>query len=384
MKRPKTLTATFVQKIRTPGRYGDGRGGFGLSLLVKEMSNGRISKSWSQRLILNGKPCMLGLGAFPVVSLADARKLALENKQALLKGIDPRKSVPLFKDAAQAVIGIQSEGWKNAGKSMTQWQASLRDYAFPVIGNTRVDKINTADCLKVLLPHWSTKHETMRRVKSRIAAVMKWSIAKNFRQDDPTIALNSVLPKTNGTKKHHKSLPHDQVAGAIAKIKQSGAYWSTLACLEFIILTATRSGEARLATWDEIDCNSKMWVIPAKRMKAKKKHRVPLSDQAVEVLAHARQYSDGSDLIFPAASGKPMSDSTVSKLLRENNVGCVVHGFRSSFRNWAAENGFNRDVCEASLAHSTTKNQAEAAYYTSDLIQQRQELMQVWANYLTS
>ena len=185
VKRPKTLSATFAKTVNRPGRYGDGRGSHGLSLLVKPMSNGRLSKSWSQRLLINGKPFMIGLGAYPVVTLAEARDAALENQRTLARGKDPRGGAPTFGEAVETVIGIHAEGWKDGGKSVKQWRASLRDYAMPSLGQKRVSDITTADVMAVLLPSWQAKPETMRRVRQRIGAVMKWSIAKGYREDNP-------------------------------------------------------------------------------------------------------------------------------------------------------------------------------------------------------
>ena len=276
MKRPKTLSASFVRTINQPGRYGDGRGSHGLSLLVKPMTNSRMSKTWSQRVLINGIPVNIGLGAYPLVSLAEARLKALEKRQALLKGRDPRGSIPFFSQAAEEVIQIHAAGWKDRGKSEKQWRATLRDYVLPRIGHKRINDITTADVMAVLLPHWHEKTETMRRVKQRIGAIMKWAIAKEYRDDDPTMTLMAALPKNGTIRTHQKALPYAEVSSAIAKVRASGAYWATVACFEFMTLTAVRSGEARLARWEEFDLETATWEIPGERMKAKRPHRVPL------------------------------------------------------------------------------------------------------------
>ena len=384
MKRPKTLSASFVRTINQPGRYGDGRGSHGLSLLVKPMTNGRMSKTWSQRVLINGNPVNIGLGAYPLVSLVEARQKALEKRQALLKGRDPRGSIPFFSQAAEEVIQIHAAGWKDRGKSEKQWRATLRDYVIPKIGHKRINDITTADVMAILLPHWHEKTETMRRVKQRIGAIMKWAIAKEYRDDDPTMTLMAALPKNGTIRTHQKALPYAEVSSAIAKVRASGAYWATVACFEFMTLTAVRSGEARLARWEEFDLETATWEIPGERMKAKRPHRVPLSRRAIEILKEASRYADSSGWVFPSVTGKALSDSTVSKLLRENNIGCVPHGMRSSFRQFAAERtNHPREVCELALAHVNT-NRIEAAYQRSDLFEIRRRLMVQWASYLAA
>lgn len=384
MKRPKTLSASFVRTVNRPGRYGDGRGGHGLSLLVKPMTNGRLSKTWSQRLLINGKPVNIGLGAYPLVLLADARRLALENRQALLKGRDPRGSMPLFSQAAEEVIRIHALGWKDGGKSANQWRASLRDYALPKIGHKRINGITTSDLLALLLPHWHDRTETMRRVKQRIGAIMKWAIANGYREDDPTLTLSAALPKNGIVRNHHKALPYPEVGDAIARVRTSGAYWAAVACFEFMTLTAVRSGEARLARWKDVDLETATWEIPGESMKNKRPHRVPLSGRAIDILKNASRYANRSGLVFPGAGGKALYKNAISRLLRENDIGCVPHGMRSSFRQWAAERTNQpREVCELALAH-VNSNRVEAAYQRSDLFELRRRLMEQWAGYLAA
>ena len=382
MKRPKILSATFVKTISTPGRYGDGRGGHGLSLLVKPMTNGRISKSWAQRLRVNDKPVNIGLGSYPLISLAEAREKALENRQALLRGIDPRGTIPTFAEAAEIVIGIHAGGWRD-DKSENQWRASLENYVMPKIGNKRVNEITTADVMAILLPHWQSKQVTMSRVRNRISKIMKWSIAKGLRQDNPAgEALTAALPKNGHKKNHHTALPFSEVGAALANIRQSGAYPTTKLAFEFLILCAARSGESRLSKWHEIDFGNATWTIPASRMKTKREHRVPLSKEAIKVLEEAMQYADSSGYIFPSPSGKAVSGDTFSKLSRENNIGAVPHGFRASFRNWAAEcTDAPREICEMCLAH-VEGSAAELAYRRTDYFERRRELMQDWADYV--
>ena len=387
MKRPQILSARFVETVRHPGRFGDGRGGHGLSLLVKPMTNGRLSKSWSQRFRIDGIPRNIGLGKYPIVTLAASRKKALANVRAIDEGKNPFervKSVPNFETALDIVIGIHASGWKDSSKSEKQWRASLRDYAMPRLGNMAVDRITTSDVMAVLLSIWNNKRETAQRVRQRIGAVMKWAIAEGHRDDNPAgEAIGAALPKNSVIRTHQRALPFNEVAAAIKKVRNSGAYRATVLAFEFLVLTAARSGEVRCATWDEVDFDKRTWIVPASRMKTKLEHRVPLSERALEVLAEARELSTGTGLIFPSVQDKVLSDNTVSKLLRELEIGAVPHGFRSSFRQWAAERtNVPREVCELALAH-VNSDRVEAAYQRSDLFEQRRKLMDAWAQYLS-
>ena len=249
--------------------------------------------------------------------------------------------------------------------------------------------------MEVLLPIWSDKPETARRVRQRISTIMKWVITQGYRLDNPAgDAIGAALPKQNGIKTHHRALPHSEVAGTIAAIQASDAYPATKLCFEFLVLTSCRSGEVRLATWNEIDLEAATWTVPPERMKAKREHRVPLPGRAVEILLEAQRLSNAtgnsngeertnsSDLVFPSLTGRPLSDNTISKLLRDLKITAVPHGFRSSFRDWASEcTNTPREVMEAALAH-IIKDKAEAAYARSDLFDRRRHLMHQWANYL--
>ena len=388
MKRPARLSASFVRAISIPGRYGDGRGGFGLSLLVKDSVSvpGRQSKTWSRRLRIDGKPTNIGLGPYPLVTLAEAREMALENARAVRQGSDPRSAtnsaVPTFARALDAVIDLHSANWRDRGRSEKQWRASMETYALPRMGRRPVDAISSADVLAVLLPIWNEKRETARRVRQRISATMKWAIAQGHRQDDPAgDAISEALPKNVNGKTHLKALPYREVEVALKRIRDTRAHPTTKLGLEFLILTAARSGEVRGARWDEINLDSATWTIPAERMKAGKEHRVPLSAQAVAVLTSAREYANDSGLLFPGPSGRVVTSTAYSKLLHENGVGCVPHGFRSSFRDWCSETGQPRELAEHALAHVVKG--VEGAYQRSDLFNRRRALMAVWADHVT-
>ena len=239
MKRPKRLSATFVNTVHVPGRCSDGRGGHGLSLLVKPASTGGFSKSWAQRIRLDGKAANVGLGAYPVITLARARQKALTNARIVSEGRDPRERAtraPTFEQAVETVIGIQAENWKDGGKSAAQWRASLRDHAVPKIGANRVDRISTVDVMEVLLPIWSTKRETARRLRQRIGAVMKWAVVQGYCEDNPAgDAISAALPKNSVRRQHQRALPHPLVAEGLQRVRASKAHRATALAFEFLV-----------------------------------------------------------------------------------------------------------------------------------------------------
>ena len=375
--RLQSLTAAAV-KYAGPGKHYDAHG---LFLLVEPSG----ARRWVQRIVIRGRRRDLGLGAYPLVSLAEARQQAFDNRKLARAGGDPlalrKTAVPTFAEAVDEVIKVHEPTWKDGARSAEIWRSSLGAYAMPRLGRLPVSDVTTADVMAVLLPIWNEKRETARRVRQRIGAVMKWAVAQAFRQDNPAgDAIGAALPKSNGVQKHFRALHHADVAGALAKVRASGAAVTTRLAFEFLVLTAARSGEVRLATWEEIDLGAALWTVPAERMKALRKHRVPLSGRAVEVLEAARGYADGSGLIFPSVTGRPMSDMTISKLVKELGIAAVPHGFRSSFRDWCSDTGQPREVAEAALAHVVRG--VEGAYARSDLLDRRRVLMTDWANYV--
>lgn len=383
--REKSLTAAAVRSLNGAGFYGDGNG-----LYLKVDPSG--SKRWIQRLVIHGKRRDVGLGSASLVTLADARETALQNRKLARSGGDPiatRKrdaAVMTFEAAAQRVHDLHLPTWRNA-KHGNQWINTLREYVLPHFGKKRLDAINSADVLSALSPIWNSRPETARRVKQRIGTVMKWAIAQGWRADNPAEAIAKALPKHDRSKvKHQTALPYGEVASALRRVRDSDASTSSKLALEFLVLTATRSGETRGALWDEVDFDKAVWTIPAERMKAKRAHRVPLSQPCMETLKLAKPLkSETSNFLFPGTvSGKPLSDTTLSKLLKELGINAVPHGFRSSFRDWAGEQtNFPREVCEFALAH-VIKDKAEAAYARSDLFSKRRSLMDAWAEYLNT
>ena len=266
------------------------------------------------------------------------------------------------------------------------WEIALRDYVHPHIGDKSIARITTADIMALLLPIWTPKHPTARKVLQRIATIMKWAIAQGIRADNPASdAILAALPKRPVPVVHMPALPYDEVSAAVQTVRATPSAWPAAPlAFEFLVLTAARSGEVRLATWTEIDMAASTWSIPAARMKARRNHRVPLSFAALDVLQDAKRLLHGrqsSALVFPGARGRPLLNA-ISTLLKDRAICAVPHGFRSSFRDWAAEQTVHpREVVEAALAHRVN-DQTEAAYARSDLFDRRRQLMHDWASYL--
>lgn len=382
------LTAAKAKSLTKPGRYGDGGG-----LYLRVAPGG--SRQWVQRLMTNRRRRDLGLGGFPVVSLAEARTRSLKLRAAatearfaalLGKRVNERRKVLSFREAAEKVHETKKLQWKNA-KHAASWMQSLERYAHPIIGELALDRIERKDILGILTPIWAEKPETARRVRQRMSAIFEWAIVQDFMQTNPAgEILNGALPRQRSTKSNFRALPYAEIPSAIEIIEASGASLSAKLCFRFLILTACRSGEVRNATWDEIDLEARTWKIPGERMKANAEHRVPLSDEALAVLEKARTLSGGEGLIFPSPqkAGKPLSDMSLTKLLRDNGLAerATIHGMRSAFRDWCAETGVARELAEAALAHVV--GGVEGAYFRSDLFERRRAVMQSWADYLSA
>lgn len=377
----KALNAAFVRTVTEPGKYGDGHG-----LMLRVRPGGE--KAWIQRLVIQGRRRELGLGSVELVSLAEARSMALENRKMARAGGDPLQSrrearaVLTFEQASREVHRLHEPTWKNK-KHAAQFISTLETYAFPAIGNMRVPDITPADVLRVLSPIWNEKPETARRVRQRVGTVMKWGIAQGWRTDNPAENIGQALPKQDTIKQARKALPYSEVHGCIAAIRDSKAGISTKLALETLILTACRSGEIRNAVWSEVNLEAAVWEIPAERMKMKRGHRIPLSPRAVELLSEAANLTGGTGIVFPGArAGRPMSDMTMSKLVKGLGFDADVHGFRTSFRTWAQERtNYPREVAEFALAH-VVGNAAERAYARSDLFEKRRKMMNAWADFI--
>ena len=384
----RALSAAFCRTVAEAGRYSDGNG---LYLHVE----GSGTRRWVQRLVVRGRSCTLGLGSCQLVSLAEARELALVNRKIARSGGDPladrrrADGVPTFAEASEKVIAIHSEVWKHPERTKRQWRGCLRDHAYTRIGHKGVEQVTTADVMAVLLPLWTRRHPTARKLRQRIGAVMKWAVAQGCRTDIPTgDAIAAALPKRANQVRHMPALPHGEVAGAVEAVNASSAWIGTKLCFEFMVLTAVRPGEARGARWEEIDFGASVWTIPATRMKATREQRVPVCARATEVLHAAKHLRKGptraqsAGLVFPSARGNQLADARLSKLLVQLGIAAVPHGFRSSFRDWASERTDHpREVVKAALAH-VVRNQTEAAYARSDLFDRRRQLMNDWMQYL--
>ena len=377
------LSAMKVKALRDPGRYADG------GTLYLYIAPGG-SKSWVQRLTIDGRRHDLGLGGWPVVSLAEAREAALENRRKRRQGVDPlaerrKVRVPSFSEAAIAAHKALRARWRSA-KVAVNWLQQLERHAFGKIGDLRVDRIGRDDLLRVLSPIWSEKPETARRVRRHIKQTLNWCIASGFVETNLAgEAISGALPRLPAVKRHLRAMPYQDVGEALRAIGGSGATLQARLALRFAVLTAARPGEVRGAQWSEIDLEARTWTIPAQRMKANREHRVPLSAAAVDVLAEAQSLNAGQGLIFPSPlnRARPLSDVTLTKVLRDNGLAdrATVHGFRSSFRDWCAETGKPREIAEAALAHVV--GGTEGAYFRSDLFERRRRLMGQWAAYLT-
>ena len=380
-------TKTHSGRKKTVERHADGNG---LYLSITHTG----TRHWVQRLWIRGKRKTFGLGTYPLVSLADARNLAREHRQIARAGGDPlerrrrQDEIPDFKTAAEAVIERRAESWKLGGKSLQLWRASLAAYAYPVLGEKKVNEITSADVLHVIEPIWNKKRETATRVRQRISTIMKWCIVQGFRMDNPADHILAGLTSDKRVVQHHKALPYSEAPAALRRIQRTGAWTATKLAFEFLVLTACRSGEVRGATWDEIDLDKRIWTIPSTRMKANKAHRIPLSGRCMQILEEAQEIPSmlenlaGNPLVFPSVRGRPLSDNTLSKLCRENGVEAVPHGWRSTFRDWASETTNSPyAVMEAALAH-TVKSATVRAYARSDLFDKRRVLLERWAAFL--
>ena len=352
------------------------------------------SRAWVYRFKDKGRVRELGLGSVTVRKLKAARELAGEMRAAYADGRDPAELLRddakpqgmTFTQCAEALIEAKRPGWRNA-KHAQQWQNTLRDYAYKTLGTKDPNDVTIADIKAILLPIWPTKTETATRVRQRIEAVLDYAAVHGLCDSAGNPArwkgvLDKVLPKPEKvrTKEHHAAAPYVELPGIMAALRDKG-HVSALA-LRFIILTACRSGEGRGATWDEIDLDAKLWTIPAARMKAAKPHRVPLADDAVAILRTMQEWRrEGCALVFPGARGGLLSDVAVNKTLHAIAPDVTVHGFRSAFRDWAAEQtAFPARVCELCLAHGNP-DRVEAAYQRSDLFDKRRALMDTWASY---
>lgn len=409
-KKAKELSALAVSKLRADGKYAVG-GADGLHLRVV----GR-SKTWILRVAVGNKLDASGkmvshrrdisLGSYPEVSLAEARDKAYLIRKQIQAGIDPvaeRQAVKkqsllsaaklkTFEECAHSYIEANRAGWKN-DKHAQQWHNTLATYAFPIIGRLSVVDVDTGAVLAVLQQPvddnsgslWHAKSETASRLRGRVESILDWATFRGFRTGDNPARwkghLEHELPSRSKLQKveHHAALPYAQIPAFMAMLRNRVGI--SARALEFAVLTAARSSEVRGATWDEIDFNNRLWIIPAGRMKAGREHRVPLADATVSLLKSLPRF-EGSPTVFPAARGGQLSDTAMIAVLKRMARGDLTqHGFRSTFRDWAGETTtYPREVCEHALAHKLADG-VEAAYQRGDLLLKRVGLMEDWARY---
>jgi integrase len=368
-----------LAKITKPGRYAVGHGCY---LQISQWG----TRSWLLRYVRGGKSRNVGLGSCTYVTLAEARMKAFEAQRQLRQGIDPleakrnaavaikaRALAKTFKEVALDYIVAHEDTWRG-DSSRKQWHGTLETYAFPKIGDMAIADIDVTAVLSVLEPIWREIPETASRVKHRIALILDWAAARELRSHDNPARRRQLLPKRKRSKKHHAALPYADIGAFLVKLRARQEI--TARALEFLILTATRTGEVLGARWDEI--NGDTWTVPGERMKSGKPHRVPLAGRARELLAGLPRVNE---FVFAGARVPQMARNSLQKLLQRMGIEVTVHGFRSSFRDWAAETtAYPNHVVEQALAHAIA-NGVEEAYRRGDLFEKRSRLMQDWSNY---
>lgn len=387
------LTARQVETMTKPGKYADGNG-----LYLQIAAGG--SKSWLVRYMRDGKARAMGLGPVAVVPLSTAREKTLEAQRTIREGLDPIEArqaqkqeralaeakAITFRKAAEQYIAAHRSGWKNA-KHAAQWTSTLETYAYPVIGNLSIAAIDTGLVLKIVEPIWQTKTETATRVRSRIENILDWATVRGYRQGDNPARwrghLEKSLPARSKVRKvkHHAALPYQEIAAFMVDLRAREAVAAR--ALEFAILTAARSGEVLNASWSEFDLDAGVWTIPADRMKAEVEHNVPLSDRAVQIIKQMGEDFGKTGFVFPGQKPeRPLSGMAFAMILRRmDRADITAHGFRSTFRDWVAEQtAYARDVAEMALAH-TVANKTEAAYRRGNMFDKRKRLMTDWADY---
>lgn len=408
-------SALEISRINKTGYHFVG----GVSGLVFQVSR-TGTKSWLLRTLVGGKRREIGLGGYPDVGIAAAREAARAMKAQIIAGVDPvaerlanrsalaaaNAAAITFEQAAEQTMASMSAGWKSQVHAK-QWRATLELYAYPLIGDLQVAHVDTSHLMKILEPIWASKTETASRLRSRIEIVLDWAKARKYRTGDNPASwkgnLDHLLPPPRKVMKreHFAALPFGRVNEFLETLKEVSGFGAR--ALEFLILTAARSGEVRGATWSEIDLSEKVWTIPAERMKAGKEHRIPLSSAAIDLLKALPRIED-SNQVFPNSKGAALSDMTLTLIIRRSDAAVrlaeelagaetltgwrdqagktvTAHGFRSSFRDWAGETtAFPREVIEHALSHQLA-DKAEAAYARGTLFTKRRRLMDEWGKY---
>ena len=383
-----TKTITSDRQIKASMKPGRWRADTGLYLLVQSAT----SRRWVLRVVVHGKRRDLGLGAYPLVSLAEARRKAEDYRRDARDGKDPiaeknkREQADMsFEQAAREVHGANKPSWRNP-KHAAQWISTLEAHAFPIMGNVPVAQVESSHVLQVLSPIWLTKPETARRVRQRMAAVFDWASAAGRRSmGNPVHGIGKALPKQTDKPRHHPALPYPDIPQFLAALAKSRTSEPIKAAIELVILTAARTGEVLGVRWEEIDLARAVWTIPAERMKAKKVHRVPLSPRAISILEQMGRLLGREGYVFHLGNAEQqLSNMALLMSVRRMGYSATIHGFRSAFRDWAAEKtNFPREVAEAALAH-VVENDTERAYRRTDLFEKRKQMMLAWEKHLAS
>ena len=369
-------------KTMKPGRHPDGA--FGLYFNVKPSG----SRSWVQRLVIEGQRRTFGIGPYPVVSLAEARDAAIDNVRKRRAGVNPiadrvRASVPTFGEAADTFIKLQAAGWKAGSRNESNWRGSLAHAA--AIADRPIDAIGTHDVIAVLVPLWAAKPATGKVLRQRIAAIMDWARSTGHRTDNPADSrIDAALPRSAHKVEHRAAVAVSDVADVLRRVRAiDRPTWRGMKdAFEFMVLTASRTGETLGARFDEIDREG-VWVVPSERMKGGRSHRVPLSAAALSVVERARERTGGSGLMFRSPTGKRIDDKGLRRVMSAIGCDATPHGFRSCFRDWCSESGIARELAEWSLAHRFMSD-TEAAYARSDLLEKRAPVMDRWGRYATA
>ena len=391
-KKAKEVSALHVKRLKRPGLHAVG-GVAGLHLQITPTG----ARSWILRATVGARRRDVGLGAYPDVTLGAARDRAREARDQIRRGIDPieerqvararlvssQASAISFDEASRRFLAVKTQEFRNA-KHAAQWASTLATYASPKIGRVPVRDVDLHSIVAILEPIWTTKTETASRLRGRIEAVLAWARVNGYRTGDNPARwkghLDAVLPKPSKVSKivHHKALSIDETPAFVRNLRERE--WLAARALEFAILTAARSGEVRGATWPEFDLDARIWTVPEHRMKSEKEHRVPLSNDAIELL-HTLPHFEGNELVFPAPRGGKMSDAALLAVMRRMKVDATPHGFRSTFRDWCEERTEHpHAAAEMALGHAIG-DKVEAAYRRGDLFDKRRKMMAEWARF---
>jgi integrase len=390
----RMLTDETVEAATKEGTYNDGEG-----LTVRVSKSGR--KHWVQRVTIDGKPRNIGLGSYPAVGLSEARERAQENRTAIRQGRDliqerreamEQATMPTFREVSKEFIEIHRPTWRTPD-SAKQWESSLSNHVFPVLGDKPVNEITVSDVKDVLASIWLEKEETARRVLQRMERIFDHAIMEGWRQDNPAGKhIKYLLPKQGNRREGYTVLPYQEVPSAVAAVRDSSTDQNTKLAFEFMVLCAARSREVRHAVWDEVDLDNGVWTIPASRMKTEMEHRVRLSDRAVEILTEARDRTNGEGLVFPstrsvrAGEPKPLSDTVFGVLCNRLEVPGIPHGFRSSFKTWTMEEqGQPRDIADGLLGLSPGIDiESRMAFKNPGFVEVERRLIQNWGHFVTT